>query len=135
MSTYPKTPLGYARMACDTMIRRYDVNQLPPQQGYNRATFNYHQGVFLTGMNRVYDLCHDERYLDYIRRWVEAVQDENGRIREYSGWLTLTTLDFRQPGNVLCDLYEKTHDAHLLDLLKYLTESLADYPKNEYGGL
>ena len=61
MSTYPKTPLGYARMACDTMIRRYDVNQLPPQQGYNRATFNYHQGVFLTGMNRVYDLCHDER--------------------------------------------------------------------------
>lgn len=42
MSTYPKTPLGYARMACDTMIRRYDVNQLPPQQGYNRATFNYH---------------------------------------------------------------------------------------------
>lgn len=41
---YPNTPLGYGRMACDTMLRRYpDVNTLPPGQ-HNRATFNYHQG-------------------------------------------------------------------------------------------
>ena len=48
------TPLKYGIMACDTMLRRYpDVNTLPPDHGYGRATFNYHQGVFLTGMSRI----------------------------------------------------------------------------------
>ena len=133
MMTYPNTPLGYARMACDTMMRRYQVNELPPQR-YGCATFNYHQGVFLTGMSRVYELCGDQRYFDYINEWVHAVQDENGHIREYDGWLTLTTLDVRQPANVLAFMYEKTSDPHYLELMGYLAESLVDYPKNEYGG-
>lgn len=133
MNTENLSPLYYARKLCDTMMRHYAVNELPPQQ-YGRATFNYHQGVFLTGMSRIYELCHEEKYLQYIKDWIESVQDEKGRIREYEGWLTITTLDFRQPGNVLAYMYEKTHDQHLLDLMAYLTESLMDYPKNEYGG-
>ena len=132
---YPNTPLGYATMACDTMLRRYpDVNTLPPGQ-HNRATFNYHQGVFLTGMSRVYEICGDKRYFDYINDWAHAVQDENGKIREYEGWLSLTTLDFRQPANVLAFMYEQTHDKHYVDLMKYLADDLVTtYPRNDFGG-
>lgn len=133
---YSETPIGYARMACDTMMRRYpDVNMLPPQQKDGRASFNYLQGVFLTGMSRVYELTQDQRYLDYIMDWAKAVQDENGHIREYGGWLSITTLDFRQPANVLAFLYEQTKDRHYVDLMKYLADDLVTtYPRNDYGG-
>lgn len=130
------TPLEYGKMACDTMMRRYDVNELPPPT-YGRATFNYHQGVFLTGMSRVYNLCKDPRYLDYIQRWAKATQNEDGTIFEPEGadWISLRTLDYRQPANVLFFLHEQTGDPHYVELLKYLTEDLYhNYPRNEYGG-
>jgi unsaturated rhamnogalacturonyl hydrolase len=129
------TPLDYGRMACDTMMRRYDVNELPPK-GYGRATFNYHQGVFLTGMSRVYNVCKDERYLDYIKRWAKAVQNEDGTIYEPGAdWISLRTLDYRQPANVLFFLYEQTGDPHYVELIRYLAEDLYEnYPRNEFGG-
>ena len=120
-------------MACDTIMRRYKVNELPPRT-YNRATFNYHQGVLMTGISRVYEICRDERYFRYISDWVKAVQDEQGNIWEAEGWLNRSTLDFRQPGNVLAFMYDMTGDSHYLDLIRYLAESLLDYPRNEYGG-
>ncbi len=133
MESYPKTPLGYACMACDTIMRRYQVNELPPQT-YKRATFNYHQGVLMTGISRVYEICKEERYFRYISDWVKAVQDEQGNIWEAEGWLNRSTLDFRQPGNVLAFMYDQTGEKHYLDLIKYLSESLLDYPRNEYDG-
>lgn len=133
MESYPKTPLGYACMACDTIMRRYRVNELPPQK-YKRATFNYHQGVLMTGISRVYEICKEERYFRYISDWVKAVQDEQGNIWEAEGWLNRSTLDFRQPGNVLAFMYDQTGEKHYLDLIKYLSESLLDYPRNEYDG-
>ena len=130
------TPLEYGRMACDTMLRRYpDVNALPPQ-GYGRATFNYHQGVFLTGMSRIYHLCRDERYYKYITDWAKAVQNEDGTIYEPGAdWISLRTLDFRQPANVLFFLYDETKDPHWLELIKYLADDLyTTYPRNADGG-
>ena len=136
MSRYEDSPIGYAKKACDTMIRRYsDVNTLPPTSNYGTATFNYHQGVFMTGMSRVYEVCREEKYLNYINDWIHAVQDKDGRIKEYGGWLSLTTLDFRQPANVLAFMYEQTHDPHYVDLMKYLADDLVTtYPRNAFGG-
>jgi len=112
------------------------VIELPPKQ-YGRATFNYHQGVFMTGMSRVYNLCRDPRYLDYIQRWAKATQNEDGTIYEPEGadWISLRTLDYRQPANVLFFLHEQSGDPHYVELLRYLTEDLYhNYPRNEYGG-
>lgn len=131
------TPLEYGIMACDTMLRRYpNVNTLPPDHGYGRATFNYHQGVFLTGMSRIYNLCKDERYLNYVKAWAKAMQNEDGTIYEPGAdWISLRTLDFRQPANVLFFLYDETQDPHWLELIKYLADDLYEtYPKNEDGG-
>lgn len=131
------TPLEYGKMACDTMIRRFpDVATLPPAHGYGRATFNYHQGVFLTGMSRVYNLCKDERYFNYIMDWAKSMQNEDGTIYEPGAdWISLRTLDFRQPANVLFFLYDETKDEHWVDLIKYLADDLyTTYPRNEDGG-
>ena len=43
--------LGYARAACDTIMRKYEAEKLPPVD-----RFHYHQGVFLSGMNKIYSL-------------------------------------------------------------------------------
>ena len=40
-----KRPLDYARAACDTMMRKYRAEDLPP-----KGRFHYHQGVFLSGV-------------------------------------------------------------------------------------
>ena len=47
----PSTPLAYAQSACDTMIRRYAAADLPP-----KGHFHYHQGVFLSGVYKTYQL-------------------------------------------------------------------------------
>ena len=72
------TPLQYAIAACDTMMRRYAAADLPP-----KGHFHYHQGVFLSGMNETYRLCGNEAYIDYIKAWIDAVFDAEGRIRDY----------------------------------------------------
>ena len=38
------TALDYAKMACDTLMKKFDAPDLPP-----KGRFHYHQGVFLSG--------------------------------------------------------------------------------------
>lgn len=40
-------PLDYARAACDTMMRKFKPEDLPP-----KGHFHYHQGVFRQGYTR-----------------------------------------------------------------------------------
>ena len=42
----------YAKKSCDTMMRIFDAPKLPPE-----GKFHYHQGVFLSGMQKVYEVC------------------------------------------------------------------------------
>ena len=52
-----KEPIIYAKEACDTMMRTYDAPKLPPV-----GRFHYHQGVFLSGVYKVYQIVKDEKY-------------------------------------------------------------------------
>lgn len=130
-----KSPIEWGIELCETMIKRYpDVNDLPPYPQGHIATFNYLQGVFLVGMSKIWEITKDDRFFQYIDQWIKAVQDQNGHIREYSGWMSMKTLDFHQPTNVLEFMYEQTGDKHLLELISYMMEDLQGYPKNQYGG-
>ena len=40
--------LDYAKASCDTMMELYTPMTLPPEKG-----FHYHQGVFLSGMEKL----------------------------------------------------------------------------------
>ena len=113
------TSLEYGMAACETMMRKFKAEDLPP-----KARFHYHQGVFLSGMEKIYQLCKDERYFNYIKDWVDSLLDEDGNIKENTatkdvlrmggGDKTLdygfSQLDDIQPGILFYPLFDKTGD-------------------------
>ena len=129
------TPIEYGRMACETIIQKYKAAQLPPCRTVsNTSMFTYHQGVFLSGMNRIYQKTREQKLFEYIKEWVDSTLDENGQVIELGGWVSLETLDFRQPGILMFPLYEETKEEKYMDIVKYLVESLKEYPVNSLGG-
>ena len=120
-----KTPLGYAISACDTMMRRYSAEELPPERH-----FHYHQGVFLSGMYQTYLLCGNEAYFDYIKSWVDSVIDGDGKILLYDH----ADLDDIQPGILLYPLLDKTGDVRYRKALDSVLDQVPDVPLNPEGG-
>jgi unsaturated rhamnogalacturonyl hydrolase len=59
--------LELAGKACDTLMRTYTPEELPPG-----GHFHYHQGVFLDGMYRLYKLTKEEKYLTYIKGYYDS---------------------------------------------------------------
>ena len=49
-----ETALFYTRAACDTMMRKFAAADLPP-----KGHFYYHQGVFLSGVLKTWQLTGD----------------------------------------------------------------------------
>jgi len=57
-----RTSLDYGKLCCDSIMHSYEPSKLPPE-----GTLFYHQGVFLSGMERVYKLSGEKKYFDYIK--------------------------------------------------------------------
>lgn len=117
--------LMYGKMACDTMMRRFDAPDLPPKGG-----FHYHAGVFLSGMMNVYSISKEEKYFYYIKKWVDSIVKEDGVIEYHSKG----ALDDYMAGILLFPLYEKTGDRKYLDALNVLLPNLRNWRRNDYGG-
>ena len=120
-----KTPITYAQAACDTMMRKFAAPDLPP-----KGHFHYHQGVFLSGMHQTWQLCKEEKYLQYIKAWVDSVFDEKGKIRDCS----FADLDDIQPGILLFPLLDETGDPYYLKCLDSVYEEVKHIPRNSMGG-
>ena len=118
-------PLDFAKAACDTMMRKYKAEDLPP-----KGRFHYHQGVFLSGVYRTYVQCREEKYFQYIKKWVDSVLDEKGEIHNFSRG----ELDDIQPGILLYPLWEQTHDDRYRKALDILMGIIKDFPRNKEGG-
>lgn len=118
--------LTYAQLGTDTIMKKYTPPELPPNH-----RFHYHQGVFLTGAERVYALTKDKKYYDYIKAWVDYHLQENGDCP------TCHTDEFddMQPGLLLFDLYETTKDERYKILLDRIIKAAEEHPKNALGGV
>ena len=55
------TPLEYGKQACDATMKRISPERLNPE-----GTLFYHQGVFLSGMQKIYELCGEKKYFQYV---------------------------------------------------------------------
>ncbi|MCR2805968.1 glycoside hydrolase family 88/105 protein [Paenibacillus soyae] len=95
-----RSPLSWAREACDALMAAYEAPQLPPA---NR--WHYHQGVFLCGMEMLWEAVKEPRYDEYIRSYVDALVDENGNLYfardeldAIQAGLLLFRYDEREPG-------------------------------------
>ena len=120
-----ENPIIVAEKLCDTMINKYKACDLPP-----KGRFHYHQGVFLSGMQKVYELCGNKKYYDYIKEWVDSIIYEDGSIHSFDKGM----LDDIQPGILLFDLYKKTGDNRYKKALDTLMPVLKNWKRNELGG-
>jgi len=68
-----KTPLDYAKAACDSLMAAFTPEELPPA-----GRWHYHQGIFLEGMLQVWKLTGDHAYLQYPKGYVDHLVDEIG---------------------------------------------------------
>lgn len=119
-----KTPLEWAEAACDALMHKFEPEQLPPDR------FHYHQGVFLSGMEKCWKENRKEKYLKYLKRWVDSQVLEGGRIKKYNP----DELDDIQPGVLLYNLYEQTGDEKYKQALYYLVPLIKSWKTNPSGG-
>ncbi len=120
-----KTPIQYAIDACDTLMRKFDAYDLPP-----RHVFHYHQGVFLSGMEKTWRLTGDEKYYEYMKAWVDSLLSPEGDVKIYNPG----QLDDLQPGVLLFPLYERTGDYIYREALDTIALHLRTFPRCENGG-
>ncbi len=118
-------PLDYAIAACDTLMRKFTPEALPPI-----GTFHYHQGVFLSGVYKTYKLCGDEKYYAYVKAWVDSIIDARGNITKFNPG----QLDDLQPGILLFPLYQRTGDVRYKKALDTIAFFMANFPQTPIGG-
>ena len=116
--------LEYAHLACSTMMNKFEAPQLPPVYG-----FHYHAGVFLSGMMKLYEVCGDEKYLQYTKDWVDSVIVEDGVIRFAKG-----SIDDYMAGILLFPLYERFEEKRYMTVLLLFKTIIRNWLCNEKGG-
>ena len=132
--------LRYAGQACEAIMACYTPRELPP-----KGSFFYHQGVFLSGMERVFELTGDRKFSEYLKEYVDYVLGPEGEVygfchelglREESRFAgkELTMLDCKQPVILLYKLYEETGEEKYKKAIQTISESMYYWPVNVYGG-
>jgi len=117
--------LNYGRLACDTMMNRFPDAALPPKGG-----FHYHAGVFLSGMEHIYNVCNDEKYFKYIKKWVDSIIIEDGIIKSFAKG----SLDDYMAGILLFPLYERFKEEKYMTALKLFKGIIRNWLVNAKGG-
>jgi len=124
------TALFYATSACDTMMKKYEGAKLPPE-----GHFYYHQGVFLSGVYKIFQAGKDKKLFEYMKSWVDAVVDDAGVIDVFDKG----QLDYCQSGILLFPLLEE-QDSMESGEQKYkiaiekIAQTISEYPVNRVGG-
>ena len=122
----PKTPIGWAELACDTLMAKFQARDLPPV-----GHFHYHQGVFLLGLQRCWEQDRRQDYFQYLKAWVDSLVAPDGTVANYDPG----QLDDIQPGILLYPLYEETGDERYKKALDALVSNFPGFPRNREGGL
>jgi unsaturated rhamnogalacturonyl hydrolase len=120
-----RSALDYAMLGADTLMRKFTVDKLPPENH-----FHYHQGVFLSGMERTYFLSKEKRFYDYIKAWADYYIDENGKIR----YCDIKQFDDMMPAILLFNLYKETGDIRYKAILDSFIPMVEKWPTNVQGG-
>ncbi|WP_256992174.1 glycoside hydrolase family 105 protein [Paenibacillus sp. XY044] len=119
-----RTPIQWAEQACEALMNKFEPELLPPDR------FHYHQGVFLSGMEKCWQQTGKDPYYDYIKRWVDSQILADGSIKKYNP----DELDDIQPGVLLFNLYEQTGDERYKKALHTLVPLLKNWNTNPSGG-
>ena len=118
------TPLEMAEKACQSIMNTFKPEELPPAN-----SFHYHQGVFLYGMLRVWEVTRKEEYFNYTKAYIDHLIDSEGNF-----YFDRDQLDSLQVGILLYPLFEKTKDPRYLVAAKKLRYLVQTINKTSEGG-
>ncbi|KQO17554.1 glycosyl hydrolase family 88 [Paenibacillus sp. Leaf72] len=118
------SPIQWAEKACEALMAKFEPELLPPDR------FHYHQGVFLSGMEKCWQQTKKDKYSEYIKRWVDSQILLDGSIKKHKP----DELDDIQPGVLLFRLYEQTGDERYKKALHTLVPLLKSWKTNPSGG-
>lgn len=122
--TMQRSPIEWAELGCEALMNKFKPEELPPDR------FHYHQGVFLSGMEKCWEITQNPAYYQYIKSWVDSNIRVDGSIRKYNA----TELDDIQPGVLLFHLLEKTGDDRYKKALDELVSHFESWKTNPSGG-
>lgn len=99
--------------------------------GPAKDRFQYELGVFLRGIELVWEATDDKKYFEYIKFKVDRFVANNGTIN-YN--FTEFTLDNILTGRLVLSLYERTKDNKYKKAAQILREQLRQQPRTHEGG-
>ena len=111
-----------AKKLCATIMTRYEPTELPP-----KGAWHYHQGIFLLGMYKIYEIIKDERYYDYIQAYVDSCMDADGKI-----WYSCK-FDDAMPSILLFEPYKRTKNPKYRTVLDECAEWIPRHFKTDSG--
>ena len=115
----------------DTQIARFPNPDDIHWHGSNTSNhFSWQAGYVMYTMEKMWRLTGDQRYYDYIRRYVDQQVDEQGRIPGFRP----NALDNYLPGYAILFLYEQTGQEKYKIAATTIHKAFASYPRNADGG-
>lgn len=101
---------------------------------YAPNRWNYEYGFFLNATFIRYQETKNEKYLAYIKQWVNGFVDENGKLDTIQYRPEEYKLDDILPGRLLLSLYELTKEEKYKQAAQQLKAQLLTQPKTSEGG-
>jgi unsaturated rhamnogalacturonyl hydrolase len=120
--TEPTAGTDWSKAMVDSTLQRYPDATKFGGWGYARS-------LYLMGQYFVYKRTHDERYLRYIKDWVDAHVDDTGKLdRE------INALDYILPANLLLILHKETQQPKYKLAADKFRQRFDTYPRTSDGG-
>jgi rhamnogalacturonyl hydrolase YesR len=130
-----KGPESWAVATADTIIKRYP--------DFRKAYFKpwtYVHGYDLYGFEMLYRSTGDRKYLDYLKKYISEIVDEQGNLTYVDRKtnkvvpVSLTNLDNMMSGNSVVAMYEHTREERYRLAAHKLRKAFDTYPRNSDGG-
>ena len=119
-------PANWAVAMCESVMARY-----PDYRAAYWKDWNYVTGYMLNGFEMVWKKTGDQRYFDYIKRYIDSFVDADG---SYHGDKPSANLDNIMTGSMIVALYEHTRDERYKKAAQVFLHAFDNYPRNPDGG-
>lgn len=125
---YKKAKLytGDTYMKVENYLERY----LLEYQNY-KPYWNYEDGCVLIGCKQMYEATREQKYLDFIIKYLNDVIKEDGCISNYE--LEQFNIDSMNAGKVLFYIYDMTKEEKYRKAIEFLMERLSCHPRTKEG--
>ena len=97
-----------------------------------KAKWQYTTGLFSKSLLDLWQVTHESKYFDYVKKTIDSFIEENGDIKTYK--MTDYNLDKINSGKVLLRLYKITNDNRYKQAATILYEQLQNQPRTSEGG-